>query len=103
MPITPLHYGVLAPINHWFPKKVSNLGFIGITLLLDARAIYDRDYNLPFPDHTVGTHSFVGAWGWALLLCALGIRFQKAFWPSQAWILGCFLGATTQVLISTEF
>lgn len=99
MPITPLHFGILAPVNHWFPKKVSNVSFVLVNLALDAVAIHDSYYNIPLPDHTVGTHSFVGAWGWAMFLMALGIRLQKQFWPTRAWVLGCFLGATTHILL----
>lgn len=39
MPITPLHFGLLAPINHFAPGKVSNVSFILATLLIDSNAI----------------------------------------------------------------
>lgn len=99
MPITPLHFGILAPINHWLPNRVNNLAFILVNLSLDAIAIQYWAFGLTLPEHTPGTHSFLGAWGNALILCILGIRLQKAFWPTYQWILGCFLGATSHVLL----
>ena len=32
-------------------------------------------------------------------MCILGIRIKKAFWPTYQWILVCFLGATSHVLL----
>ena len=99
MPITPLHFGVLAPINHWLPGKVSNLAFILVNLSLDAVAIQYWAFGLALPEHAPGTHSFIGAWENALIMCILGIRLKKTFWPTYQWILGCFLGATSHVLL----
>lgn len=99
MPITPLHFGILAPINHWLPRRVSNVSFILVNLAIDATAIQYWAFNLPLPEHTAETHSFLGAWFTAFIMCILGIRLQKVLWPSRQWIIGCFAGATTHVLL----
>lgn len=99
MPITPLHFGILAPINHWMPNRISNCAFILVNLSLDAVAIQYWAFGLALPEHTPGTHSFLGAWFAATIMCILGIRLQKAFWPTYQWILGCFFGATSHVLL----
>lgn len=91
MPITLLHLGVLAPINHFAPKKVSNVSFILISLWLDANAILYVLFNLPGIAH--GTeHSFLGA-GWLSLIVAVcGFKSYK-------WVLGAFLGGATHVYL----
>jgi len=47
MPLSPLHVGVLAPVNHFFPGKVSNISFVLVTLWIDAQSIegWDRHPN----------------------------------------------------------
>lgn len=94
MPITPLHFGVLAPINHWFPKKVSNVSFILVNLWLDGNAILYYGFNLPYEQdlHDTMTHSLVAAWIMAGVLAVLGYKSRK-------WLLGAFLGATSHVLL----
>lgn len=93
MPITPLHAGVLAPINHWFPGKVSNLSFWLITLWLDANAIVYFGMGLELGEfHGPGTHSLLGA----LIGAGIIALFNMV---SLAWILGAVLGAVTHILL----
>jgi membrane-bound metal-dependent hydrolase YbcI (DUF457 family) len=92
MPITPLHFGVLAPINHFAPGKVSNAAFILTTLWLDAQAIAYWIFGLPLPDHTPTTHSFIGAIILATAISVLGFRSRK-------WILGCLIAGVTHIAL----
>ena len=93
MPITPLHLGLLAPINHWFPGKVSNLSFWLITLWLDANAIVYYGMGLELGEiHGPGTHSLLGA----LIGAGIIALFNMV---SLAWILGAVLGAVTHILL----
>lgn len=93
MPITPLHLGILAPLNHFFPKKVSNIGFILMTLTADANAILYYAFGLSTePFHGPMVHSFMGA-----LLVGTGLAMLR-FW-SLPWILGVYLGGFTHVLL----
>lgn len=93
MPITPLHLGLLAPINHWFPGKVSNLSFWLITLWLDANAIVYFGMGLELGEfHGPGTHSLLGA----LIGAGIIALFNMV---SLAWILGAVLGAVTHILL----
>lgn len=109
MPITPLHLGLLAPINHWFPKKVSNLSFILVTLWLDASAIAYYALGLDMGEfHGPESHSFIAA------LAMAGIVFTPVFMYrvikhlmgyadqerlAMAWLMGCYLGAFSHILL----
>lgn len=111
MPITPLHLGLLAPINHWFPKKVSNLSFILVTLWLDASAIAYYALGLDIGEfHGPESHSFIAAFAiagmvacggvlWMLWLAALQARTTLAAGQPWPWILGAFLGSFTHILL----
>jgi hypothetical protein len=95
MPITPLHAGVLAPINHFFPKKVSNVSFIIMTLWMDAGAIMYYVFNVPYEElHGPWTHSLFAALVMASIVSVFRIK-------SLPWVLGAFLGGTTHVLLDT--
>ena len=58
MPITPLHFGVLAPVNHFFPGIVSLISFGLVNAWIDASYIEAALTGQPFPPHD-GVHSFV--------------------------------------------
>lgn len=93
MPITPLHLGVLAPINHWFPKKVNNLSFLLVNLWMDAEAILYVLFHVPGRElHGPATHSLLGS---------LGIAFLVAIWgcASLRWVLGALIGAVSHILL----
>lgn len=97
MPITLLHLGLLAPINHFAPNKVSNVSFILVTLWLDANSILYALFGLPGIAH--GTeHSFAGA---GLLS---GIVAACYFGHSRSkWVYGAFIGGLTHVLLDMLF
>ena len=89
MPITPLHFGVLAPINHFAPNKVSNVSFILVSLWMDANSIMYVLFGLPGVAHGEG-HTFVGASILAAIVSVFGFR-------SRRWIYGAFLGGISHV------
>lgn len=109
MPITPLHLGLLAPINHWFPKKVSNLSFILVTLWLDASAIAYYALGLDMGEfHGPETHSFIAAGAIAGIVTVLGMFCisLKYLWHNVdigpqvfSWAVGAFLGGFTHILL----
>lgn len=91
MPITPLHCGVLAPVNHWFPGKVSTISFVLVTTWIDAPQIYAALAGIPLPEHGV-QHSFAGAMIAAVIVAIPGMRSMK-------WVLGAYLAALSHVLL----
>lgn len=93
MPITPLHLGILAPINHFFPKKVSNLSFILVNLWLDASAIAYYAFGLEMGEfHGPYTHSFLAAMVLASIVAVFGFLSWK-------WVLGAYLGGFSHILL----
>ena len=92
MPITLLHFGLLAPVNQLAPRKVSNISFILVNLWIDAPAITHWFQGLPLPSHNEDIHTLHGAMFLAVLIAVLGVR-------SSRWVLGAFLGAITHILL----
>lgn len=93
MPITPLHLGVLAPLNHFYPKKVSNLAFILVTLWIDGNAILYYAFDLPMGEfHNPETHSLLGVFVLSSLIAAAGFS-------SLRWVLGAYLGGLSHILL----
>lgn len=91
MPITLLHLGVLAPINHFAPNKVSIVSFILINVWLDGNSILYALFGIPGIAH--GTeHSFAGAAWLSGIVAVCGFRSRK-------WVLGALLGGITHVLL----
>ena len=110
MPITPLHLGLLAPINHLLPGKVNNLSFWLVTLWLDASAIAYYAFGLEMGEfHGPDTHSFIAAFalGGAIAVGGFAYFVIKSFFvytrknedAAFAWVLGAFLGAFTHILL----
>lgn len=93
MPITPLHLGLLAPINHWFPNKVSNLSFLLVTLWMDTNAIMYYVFGLEIPAELHGPESH------SLLSALLIAGIVSVFVWRWSWILGAFLGGVTHILL----
>lgn len=91
MPITPLHLGVLAPINHFAPNKVSNVSFILVNLLIDAKSILFVLTGEGAISHGA-EHSFMGALVFATLVAMFGFRSEK-------WVFGAYLGGVTHILL----
>jgi hypothetical protein len=95
MPITPLHFGVLAPVNHWLPGKVSVVSFTLINLWMDANAIlyFTFDLDLPGELHDPSTHSFL-----AVGISVLFITILRFKW-SRKWFYGALYGGVTHVIL----
>lgn len=93
MPLTPLHFGVLAPIHHWFPGRVSLVSFTLVNLWMDGNAILYFGFGLDRPDlHGPTTHSLLAAVVMAAVVSLFGVRSSK-------WVLGAFVGGLTHVLL----
>ena len=111
MPITPLHAGVLAPLNHFFPGKFNNLAFILVTLWLDASAIAYYALGLEMGEmHGPTSHSFIAAYAisgivacvgvlWMLWRMALRAQAPHINQEHVSWIAGAFLGGMTHILL----
>ena len=111
MPITPLHLGILAPINHLLPGKVNNLSFWLVTLWLDASAIAYYAFDLEMGEfHGPETHSFIAAAALAGLVGMLGLGyyvFKELFWSALqensertlAWLCGAYLAGFSHILL----
>lgn len=91
MPITPLHFGVLAPINHFAPGKVSNWSFVMVNLWLDAESIR---YTLT--GYGAINHDSHILWGALLMACIIGV-----FRWTRAWWYGALLGGVSHILLDT--
>lgn len=99
MPITPLHFGVLAPVNHWFPEKVSLVSFTLINLWMDGNAILYYGFGLDRPElHGPQTHSLLAA-----LILATGLAIIAGFFRKGQlkWVLGAYYGGVTHVLLDS--
>ena len=91
MPLTLLHLGVLAPINHFAPGKVSNVSFIVVNLWIDLNAILYVLWDIGGITH--GTeHSLIGVTFSATTVAMLGVRSIK-------WVLGAYLGGISHALL----
>lgn len=95
MPITPLHFGLLAPVNHWFPGKVSVVSFTLINVWMDANAIlyYAFDLELPVSMHGPITHSFLGVFLSVMLITVLPLMWDRR------WFCGALYGGITHVVL----
>lgn len=91
MPITPLHLGVLAPINHIAPNKISNISFILVNIWLDSQSIIYVLTGEGAIAHGI-EHSFMGALFFATLVSMFGFRSEK-------WVFGAYLGGITHILL----
>ena len=90
MPITPLHFGVLAPINHFAKGKVSNASFIIANVWMDAESIIYTLTGYGAIDHS--SHAF-----WLAFVMAGLIGILK-FW-SLRWWLGALIGSVSHVAL----
>lgn len=110
MPITPLHLGILAPLNHFFPKKVNNVSFILVNLWLDASAIEYYVLGLDMGEfHGPNTHSFIAAFALGSIVAIIGFmtcvindvlnRTSNNEAKAYAWMWGAFLGAASHILL----
>ena len=110
MPITPLHLGLLAPLNHLLPGKVNNLSFWLVTLWLDASAIAYYAFGLEVGEfHGPETHSFIAAMAMASVIGVLGFMFYviKELMPpghvnqdrAMCWFASAYLGGFSHILL----
>ena len=110
MPMTPLHLGLLAPINHFFPNRVSNLSFILVNLWLDAYAIAYFGFDTYWgPLHGPESHSFLAALAISSIVSVLGMLWYvlqeiryPGIYPTSAmlgWYAGAFLGGISHILL----
>lgn len=92
MPITPLHFGVLAPVNHLAPGRISNVSFVLVNLMVDFHSIlwWLTGYN-GGPTHGV-EHSFLG-----ILPLILYVSLLRMW--SLKWWLGAALGGLSHVVL----
>lgn len=90
MPITPLHIGVLAPINHVVPGKVSAASFILTQVFLDRMTIIF--YLMGYGDVDHSNHTLYGALAVAALVGLIGFC-------SASWVWGAFIGAFSHVIL----
>ncbi len=94
MPITPLHFGLMAPIRHVTRRRVSLVSFTLVNLWIDLEAILAWAQGLPLPSHMESSHTYVGAMISAVIVAMLGVR-------SMPWALGAFLGALSHVFLDS--
>ncbi len=92
MPITPLHFGLLAPINTLWRGRISWTSFVLVNLWIDLPAILAALSGDALPGHGDWGHTFVGATLVAVICGAFGVRS----WP---WVLGAFFGAWSHILL----
>lgn len=92
MPITPLHFGLMAPITSIWPNRISWVSFALTNIWIDALAILAVVSGDPLPGHDEWGHTFVGATLIAVMVGVFGIRS----WP---WVLGAFLGAWSHIVL----
>lgn len=92
MPLTPLHFGLLAPINHFAPGKISNTSFILTNLWIDAPSIVYALFGLGSIYHGAGTHSFLSVLIFGMIIGLFGFR-------SRSWMYGAILGGISHVLL----
>jgi membrane-bound metal-dependent hydrolase YbcI (DUF457 family) len=94
MPITPLHFGLMAPVNKYLPGRISWISFVLVNLWIDIEAILAVVYSEPLPGHDHWNHTFVGATLIAVFIGMLGVR-------SWSWVLGAFTGAWSHILLDS--
>jgi membrane-bound metal-dependent hydrolase YbcI (DUF457 family) len=93
MPITPLHFAALAPVNYLFPGKVNLVSFTLINLWMDGNAILYFAFGLDRPElHAPTTHSLLAALVLANIVAVCGFRSRK-------WVIGAFYGGITHVVL----
>lgn len=99
MPITLLHFGIMAPIKKLKPNKVSSISFVLANIWIDGPALYYAMYSLfgiahlaDVPSHMDALHTFLGATYMGAIIALLGIWSLK-------WILGAFIGAWSHILL----
>ena len=89
MPITPLHFGLLAPINHFAKGKVSNVSFVLANLWMDQASII---YTLT--GYGAISHADHALWWAVAMACIIGV-----FRWTRAWWLGALIGGVSHIAL----
>ena len=93
MPITPLHFGVLAPINHFTKYRISVWSFGLVNLWIDLPIILAVMSGEAFPPRE-DTHSMIIILIIGTLVAMPGVR-------SARWVIGAYYGALTHWLLDS--
>ena len=91
MPLTPLHFGVLAPVNYFLPGKVSLISFTLVNAWIDHRFIEAAFTGQPLPAHDQ-IHNLVGVLIVGTLVAMPGVRSAK-------WVVGAYFAALTHLIL----
>lgn len=91
MPITLLHFGLLAPLNYFSKYKVSNASFIITTLYIDANSIIYYLFNVGNYDHGM-SHTLLGVLFAGFIVWLCGFHNRK-------WFMGALIAALTHLLL----
>ena len=94
MPITPLHFGLLAPINHAAATRVSTLSFILVNLWIDSLSIMAWLEGPPLPGQAEANHTYFGAFVLSTIIAAVGVR-------SWRWVMGAYFGGFSHILLDS--
>ncbi len=91
MPITLLHLGLLAPINHFTKYKVSNAAFFFTSLMIDMNSIAYFLFGVGMYEHQF-SHTFIGTNFSALIIWFVDYHNMK-------WFLGAVIAANTHWIL----
>lgn len=91
MPLTPLHFGVLAPVNYLFPGKVSLISFTLVNAWIDLPFIEAALTGQPLPSHG-DFHTLAGVLIIGTIIAMPGVRYAK-------WVIGAYLAALSHLLL----
>lgn len=97
MPITPLHFGILAPINAARSKRVKLLPFFLVNAIMDLEAFFQIVLGIPSEAaiHGPETHSFLGAIRIALMIGVLFILTKDRL----EYFSGALIGGISHVFL----
>lgn len=96
MPITLLHFGLMAPFIRRRRGYAALASFVLINLWIDLEAILAVISGSPLPAHTEASHTLPVA-----LMMGLAVALPGAlpYIRSAAWVAGALLGAVSHVLL----
>ena len=105
MPITPLHFGLMAPVNHFFPNRVSIISFVLINVWMDGSSITYALFGLEYIEpHSPFTHSLLAALALASIMSYrlfLPREFMKPKPETLKWALGAYYGGVSHVVLDS--
>ncbi len=92
MPITPLHFGLMAPFFYRKRSWAALTSFALVNLWIDSSAIFAWFDGIPLPSHDEPWHTLHGALLFAGFISLFGIL-------SWRWVLGAFFGAVSHIYL----